>query len=59
MIFLSQSNYCLVCKKVYKLQDKKLGREQIAGGERIFLVCPDCGTEFEMLFANEGEDGAQ
>lgn len=42
------TQYCKQCRRKVSLGETKLGREQLSADcERIFLCCPDCGTEIE------------
>ncbi|MBS6217320.1 MAG: hypothetical protein KH704_10420 [Clostridiales bacterium] len=45
MWIVVSSQYCERCKQHFALNEMPVGREQIPDGERIFFICPGCGTE--------------
>lgn len=52
MWIVESSKYCRSCQKHFELDEMKLGRVQIKGGERIFFTCPVCGEEIENKLVN-------
>ena len=54
MWMVVSSKCCERCDKFFELSEMKLGREQIAGGERVFRTCPICGAEIKDKVVNVG-----
>lgn len=53
---LVSSKHCKMCDKHFEVSEMPLGKEQIVGGERIFLACPICGEEIENILNFNKED---
>lgn len=56
MWIVVSSRYCERCKQRFPLDEVPVGREGIPGGERIYFICPNCGTEIpDVPVRIEGE----
>ena len=56
MWIVVSSRYCERCKQRFPLDEMPVGREGIPGGERIYFICPNCGTEIpDVPVRIEGE----